>query len=72
MAKARGARAKMTNKRTVSRQKPLVVKSNGALRAAAGVTSSGKVNLTNARKLARGKGINAQRANFFLNVLRKK
>lgn len=57
--------------RSSGKRKPLKVRSNGRLRKAAGTTKSGKVNRTKARKLAKGKGISAKRARFFLNVLSK-
>jgi hypothetical protein len=66
--KARKAPAKKRN----TKEKPLKVNSNGALKKAAGVTKSGKVNVAKARKLAKGKGKTAAQARFFLNVLRKK
>jgi hypothetical protein len=57
-------------------RKPLKVRSNGALRKAAGVHKSGprkgKLKLANVRKLANGKGKTAQRARFYLNVLHRK
>lgn len=60
----------MARKKSTKR-KPLKVRSNGRLRKAAGTTKSGKVNRTKARKLAKGKGVTAKRARFFLNVLSK-
>lgn len=56
---------------TSSRRKPLKVKSNGALRKAAGVNKNGKVNQAKVRALAKGKGKSAARARFYLNVLKK-
>lgn len=46
------------------------IKKPGALRKAAGTTKSGKVNEAKVRKLAKGKGKSAQRARFYLNVLK--
>jgi hypothetical protein len=64
----RGGTAKKTGSK---KQKPLVVKSNGALRKAAGVNKNGKVNQAKVRALAKGKGKSAARARFYLNVLKK-
>jgi hypothetical protein len=54
----------------VKSKQPLNINSNGALRKAAGVTAAGKVNVTKVRRLAKGAGVTAQRARFYLNVLR--
>lgn len=61
-------RKKATKKK---KQAPLKVNSNGKLRQAAGVGKNGKVKVANVRKLAKGKGANAKRARFYLNVLKK-
>jgi hypothetical protein len=58
-------------KKASSKKKPLKVNSNGALRKAAGVGKNGKVKVANVRKIAKGSGINAKRAQFYLNVLKK-
>jgi len=66
------ARRKTTRKRSAAKKrKPLKVKSNGALRKAAGVNKNGKVNQAKVRAIAKGKGKNAARARFYLNVLKK-
>jgi len=68
-----GARSEVVEvaRKGSSKRKPLKVRSNGRLRQAAGTTKSGKVNKTKARKLAKGSGVTAKRARFYLNVLSK-
>jgi hypothetical protein len=52
-------------------QKPITFKSDGSLRALAGVDKNGKINVANVRKIAKGKGKGAQKARFYLDVLKK-
>jgi hypothetical protein len=67
----RSAAKKRTTSSAAKKRKPLKVKSNGALRKAAGVNKNGKVNQAKVRAIAKGKGKNAARARFYLNVLKK-
>lgn len=52
-------------------QKPIKFKDDGSLRRLAGTTSDGKINVANVRKIAKGKGVAAKKAKFYLNVLKK-
>lgn len=67
MAKSKAKKSSSASKK----RKPLKVKSNGALRKAAGVNKNGKINQAKVRKLAKGSGKSAARARFYLNVLKK-
>jgi len=53
-------------------QKSITFKSNGSLRAAAGVNKkTGKINQKKVAQLAKGKGKTAAKARFYQNILKK-